>query len=193
VPARPDPTFAAALATAARPGPHRSESFEHLLRPLLFPVRRYLQAQVGATADDLLDDVLLAVFEHVDRFHGTESQFRSWVFTIAHHRVVDHHRRRRETLPLDRVEGRRSPDDTESAALARVAEHELRRVLDEIAPGQRDVLVLRLIHDLSIEQTAARLGRTPGAVKALQHRAIDAVRQRIVATSTQRRGRDPVA
>jgi len=181
VSARLDPTFAAALATASRPGPQRSESFEHLLRPLLFPVRRYLQAQVRDAADDILDDVLLAVFEHVDRFAGTESQFRSWVFTIAHHRVVDHHRRRRETVPLDRVEGRAASDDTEAAALARVAEHELCRVLDEIAPGQREVLVLRLIHDLSIEQTALRLGRSPGAIKALQHRAIDAVRLRIQA------------
>jgi RNA polymerase sigma factor (sigma-70 family) len=182
VPARPDPTFAAALAVASRPGPLRSESFEHLLRPLLFAVRRYLQAQVGEAADDLVDDVLLAVFEHIHRFRGSESQFRSWVFTIAHHRVVDHHRRRRELLPLDRVAGWRSRDDTEAAALARVAEHELRRVLDEIAPAQREVLVLRLVHDLSIEQTAARLNRSPGAVKALQHRAIDAVRQRIQAS-----------
>jgi RNA polymerase sigma factor (sigma-70 family) len=185
VPAPRDPTFATALAAAAGPGPERSAAFEHLLRPLLFPVRRYLHAQVGGAADDLVDEVLLSVFEHVGRFEGSEAQFRSWVFTIAHHRVVDHHRRRRETLPLDRVDAWRAPDNTETEALARVGATELRGMLDRLAPTQREVLLLRIVDDLSIEETAQRLGRSPGAVKALQHRAIEAVRLRIQASGSQ--------
>ncbi|HEX4490992.1 MAG TPA: RNA polymerase sigma factor [Acidimicrobiia bacterium] len=177
-----DSTFADALAIAAEPGPDRSAAYEHLLRPLLFPVRRYLQAQAREAADDLVDEVLLAVFEHLPRFEGTESQFRSWVFTIAHHRVVDHHRRRRLTVPLDQVTHWRAPDDPEADALARVGAHALRGALAALAPGQREVLLLRIVDDLSIEQTAARLGRSPGAVKALQHRAIEAVRLRIQAS-----------
>lgn len=172
--------FAAALSAAAEPGPHRSRAFEHLLRPLLFPLRRYLQAQTGEAADDLVDEVLLSVFEHLAGFAGTEGQFRSWVFTIAHNRVVDHHRRRREEQSLDVVALRRAADDTESEALSRVAEGELRRVLAALPATQRAVLMLRLVDDLSIEQTAAALGRSTGAVKALQHRAIEAARQRIV-------------
>src|SRR5690348_1796722 len=85
--APPDRSFADALAAAAQPGPDRSAAFEHLLRPLLFPVRRYLHAQARDVADDLVDEVLLKVFEHLPRFEGTEPQFRSWVFTIAHHQV----------------------------------------------------------------------------------------------------------
>jgi RNA polymerase sigma-70 factor (ECF subfamily) len=177
-------TFADTLARAARPGPGRSAAFEHLLRPLLFPVRRYLQAQARDAADDLVDEVLLAVWEHLDRFAGTEAQFRSWVFTISHHRVVDHHRRRRETVSLERVATWRAPDDTETEALARVGAHELRGALAALAPNQREVLMLRIVDDLSIEQTAARLGRSPGAIKALQHRAIEAVRLRIQASGS---------
>jgi RNA polymerase sigma-70 factor (ECF subfamily) len=178
-----DPTFADALAAAARPGPGQSVAFEHLLRPLLFPVRRYLHAQARDAADDLVDDVLLRVLEHLHRFEGTEAEFRSWVFTIAHHRLVDHHRRRRETLPLDRVESWPATDDPETEAIVRATAHELRGALAALAPSQREVLLLRTIDDLSIEQTAARLGRSPGAVKALQHRAIEAVRLRIQATA----------
>jgi len=175
-------SFADGLAAASQPGPGRSEAFEHLLRPLLFPLLRYLRAQVGDAADDLVDEVLLAVWEHVDRFRGTEAQFRSWIFTIAHNQVVDEHRRRREEQPLDGVTARRAADDTEAEALARVSEGELRQVLAQLAPAQRQVLLLRLVSDLSIEQTAAVLGRSVGAVKALQHRAIEAARQRIVAS-----------
>jgi RNA polymerase sigma factor (sigma-70 family) len=177
-------SFAEALAAAAETGPPREKAFEHLLRPLLFPVRRYLRAQAGDAADDLIDEVLLSAWEHLHRFHGTESQFRSWIFTIAHNEVVDHHRRRREEHPLDLVAAHRATNDTESEALSRVAEGELRRVLADLAPAQRQVLLLRLVSDLSIEQTAAVLGRSTGAVKALQHRAIEAVRQRIVAAAS---------
>jgi RNA polymerase sigma factor (sigma-70 family) len=179
-------SFATALSAASTPGPGRSEAFEHVLRPLLFPLRRYLRAQVGDAADDLLDEVLLAAWEHVGRFRGTESQFRSWIFTIAHHRVVDEHRRRREEQPLDRVASHRARDDTEAEALSRVAEGELRRILASLAPAQRQVLLLRLVADLSVEQTAAVLGRSSGAVKALQHRAIEAARLKIQAQFERR-------
>jgi RNA polymerase sigma-70 factor (ECF subfamily) len=182
-----DRDFAVALSAAAKIGPGRSRAFEHLLRPLLFPLRRYLQAQTGDAADDLVDEVLLSVFEHVNRFQGTEAQFRSWIFTIAHNQVVDHHRRRREEQSLDVVAFRRAADDTETEALARVAEGELRGVLASLAPAQRQVLMLRLVADLSIEQTAALLGRSCGAVKALQHRAIEAARQRIIEASADPR------
>jgi RNA polymerase sigma factor (sigma-70 family) len=182
----PDQSFAAALSAASAPGPGRSEAFEHVLRPLLFPLRRYLRSHVGDAADDLVDDVLLATWEHIGRFAGTESQFRSWIFTIAHHRVVDEHRRRREEQPLDRVASHPSRDDTEAEAISRVAEGELRRVLADLAPAQRQVLLLRLVADLSVEQTAAVLGRSSGAVKALQHRAIETARLRIQAQSEDR-------
>jgi RNA polymerase sigma factor (sigma-70 family) len=180
-------SFAEALAAASEPGLRREKAFEHLLRPLLFPVRRYLRAQAGDATDDLVDEVLLAVWEHLPRFHGTEGQFRSWIFTIAHNQIVDHHRRRRDEQPLELVAARRAADDTEAEALSRVAVGELHRVLADLAPAQRQVLLLRLVSDLSIEQTAAVLGRSAGAVKALQHRAIETVRARIVAASEERR------
>jgi RNA polymerase sigma factor (sigma-70 family) len=180
-------SFAAALSAASAPGPGRAEAFEHVLTPLLFPLRRYLRSQVGDAADDLVDEVLLAAWEHVGRFQGTESQFRSWIFTIAHHRVVDEHRRRRDEQPLDRVASHPARDDTEAEALARVAEGEIRDALADLAPAQRQVLLLRLVADLSVEQTAAVLGRSSGAVKALQHRAIEAARLKIQASGAHRR------
>jgi RNA polymerase sigma factor (sigma-70 family) len=184
VPSPADASFTEALERASNPGPGRAAAFEHVLRPLLFPLRRYLRSHVGDAADDLLDEVLLAAWEHLGRFRGTESQFRSWIFTIAHHRVVDEHRRRRDDQPLDRVAAaRRARDDTEAEAISRVSEGELRRILAELSPAQRQVLLLRLVADLSIEQTAGVLGRSSGAVKALQHRAIEAARLKIQARS----------
>jgi RNA polymerase sigma factor (sigma-70 family) len=187
VPSPADASFTEALEAASNPGPGRAAAFEHVLRPLLFPLLRYLRSRVGDAADDLVDEVLLAAWEHVGRFRGTESQFRSWIFTIAHHRVVDEHRHRRDDQPLDRVAQRRARDDTEAEAISRVSEGELREILAELSPAQRQVLQLRLVADLSIEQTAGVLGRSSGAVKALQHRAIEAARLKIQAQSARRK------
>ena len=176
----PDRTFATRLATASRPGPGRAEAFIALVAPLLTPLRRYLRAHVGDEADDCVNEVLLAAFEHLDRFRGDRARLRSWVFTIAHNLVVDRHRRRRPTVPLDVVVTTPARDDTEAEALGRIGETRLREALRTLPPGQRSVLHLRLVADLSIEQTAVALGRSPGAVKALQHRAIEAARARLV-------------
>ena len=136
-------SFAETLDAASKPGPRsfggvRASAATVALSGAPLPPRPGRDA-----ADDLIDEVLLAVWEHLDRFRGTEGQFRSWVFTIAHNQTVDHHRRRRDEQPLDGVLAHRAADDTETEALARVSEGELRSVLAKLAPAQRQVLLLR--------------------------------------------------
>lgn len=155
------------------------QAFEQLVNPLLPRLRGYLRAQAGDESDDLLGDVLLRVFGALGSFTGSEEQFRSWVFTIAHHRVVDARRRRRRHEPLERTAWRIPGGDSEEEAVSSLAAGELRRVLRLLAPAQRQVLLLRIVADLSVEQTAGILGKSPGAVKVLQHRALESVRKKI--------------
>jgi RNA polymerase sigma-70 factor (ECF subfamily) len=112
-------------------------------------------------------------------FQGDGSKFRAWVFTIAHHAAVDDARRRQRRVrevPLERAPevGRA---DVEDQALARSARDRVDALLADLAPDQRDVLVLRFVSDLTISETAAVLGKSVEAVKALQHRAIGALRR----------------
>jgi RNA polymerase sigma-70 factor, ECF subfamily len=140
-------------------------------------VAGYLRSRGVAEIEDVTSEVFIAVFKGIGAFEGDWEQFRSWVFTIAHRRTVDSWRRSArapQTLPLD--EGDEVVPSAEDLALERLAGAEVIRLLAVLSRAQRDVLTLRFVADLSVEQVAAVLGKRPGAVKVLQHRAIKRLR-----------------
>lgn len=146
-------------------------------------VAGYLRAQRVDDADDLTSEVFLRVFANIRRFGGAEAAFRSWVFTIAHNRLVDQQRqrsRRPTVVPMDdgQVSGT-AGGDTEDEALVRLGERRVRELLAGLPDDQRAVLLLRVVADLTVEQVAAALGKTPGAVKALQRRALVRLRRQL--------------
>ena len=160
-------------------------AFDELYRSLAPAVAAYVRAQ-GGDADDITSEVFLAVFSRIGSFQGDESQFRSWVFTIAHHRIVDARRRTARRPPPMSLEAEDRPETStpphpsaEDVAVGALGLDQMKAVLDGLAPDQRDVLVLRVIADLSVDQVAAALGKQPGAVKALQRRALAALRRQM--------------
>jgi RNA polymerase sigma factor (sigma-70 family) len=132
--------------------------------------------------EDLASDVFLAVFEQLTTFVGTESEFRSFIFSIAYRRLVDEMRqrgRRGETVEWVPEHDVRSEPSAEDAASERLSEASVLSILDGLPPDQRDVMVLRIVSDLTIEQIADVLGKQPGAVKALQRRALTSLRKKV--------------
>ena len=159
-------------------------AFERLWRSLAPAVSGYMRLQGASEPDDVVSEVFLSVFSRLDSFRGGEDQFRSWVFTIAHRRLVDDWRQRGRRPPA--AEGDQSHTlaatpggDVEEEALRQLSEQRVRRLCDLLAPDQRDVLLLRMVAGLSLEQTADALGKTTTAVKALQHRAVAALRRHL--------------
>ena len=151
-------------------------AFERLFHWLGRPVAGYLRGAGVEDPDGLANEVFLKAFRGIGEFDGGEERFRSWVFTIAHHAVIDERRRqarRPRTAPLERDVAAR--DDVESA----LGDERVRSLLSGLPPDQRDVVLLRLVADLSIEDTAAALGKKPNAVKQLQHRAVRSLRARL--------------
>lgn len=143
------------------------------------PVAGYLRAQRAVDVEDLVSDIFVQVFTHLPSFEGTWAQFRSWVFTIAHHRLADQRRRlaRRPTcdpLPDDLHDGLDRDPVLDRLAVRRVA-----ALLHDLRADQRDVLLLRILADQSIEQTAQILGRSQAAVKGLQRRGLAHLRKRV--------------
>jgi RNA polymerase sigma factor (sigma-70 family) len=123
--------------------------------------------------------VFLAAFRNLGRFSGDTAGFRSWLFTIAHRRLTDERRRRGRrpaTAPLDDVEGLVA-GDVELEALASVGTDRVRRILDTLPADQRSVLALRILADFTVDQVAAVVGKSPGAVKALQRRGLARLRR----------------
>lgn len=147
-----------------------------LYRDLAGPVRGYLASRGAHEPDDVTSEVFLKVAGAIHRFDGDEASFRSWVFVIAHRRLIDERRHRGRQPDLTEWH----PDivvpgevgDVESEAMERLSTEDLHEKLSVLTDIQRDVLSLRIIGGLSLEQTAQVVGKRVGAVKALQHRAL---------------------
>ena len=166
-----------ALLAGARSG--APWAWDRLYRWLAPAVAGYLRVQGVGDADDLTSEVFLGVVRGIDRFLGDEAQFRSWVFVIAHRRVQDDRRRRvRRPEPEELVgDERLVGGDTEDDVLRSLATSRVHALCARLAPDQRDVLLLRIVADLTVDDVAAVLGKSRGAVKALQRRGFQALRK----------------
>lgn len=141
----------------------------HLYRRWAPAVLGYVRSQGAAEPEDLLGEIFLQVVRDLPRFDGDESALRRWVFTIAHHRLIDGHRRsrRRPVVAAGPVPELAVVSDSDPF------DPELLGALARLTAEQRQVVALRIVADLPIDAVAAVTGRSPGAIKALQHRALD--------------------
>jgi RNA polymerase sigma factor (sigma-70 family) len=147
-----------------------------LYRDLHPRVLRYLSVREPVEAEDLASEVWLDVAAGIGRFRGDEEGFRAWVFTIARRRLLDLRRRasvrREKPVPLELLGGHRGIGDAEGEALASIHADAATALIATLPPDQSDVVLLRVIGDLSVADVAKILGKRPGAVRALQHRAL---------------------
>ena len=135
--------------------------------------------RLGATdPDDLVSETWLHVVRGLPRFTGDEAAFRSWVFTIAHHRIIDERRRLRrkptvslDEKPRDEMTLEAGPS-AESEALRTLSEQDLLMTLAALPATQREVLVLRFFVGFGITEIGSIIGKTPGATGAVQRRAL---------------------
>jgi RNA polymerase sigma-70 factor (ECF subfamily) len=170
-----DGEFETVLAAAQRGAPW---AFERIFTALSPVVTGYLRVQGAVEPDDLTSEVFVAVLRNVHGFRGDEAGFRSWVFTIAHRRLLDERRglsRRPAATVLSDAHELPGPDDVEATVDRALRVEWVRSMCDRLAPDQRDVLLLRLVGQLTIDEIAAMLGKTPEAVKALQRRGFRAI------------------
>jgi RNA polymerase sigma factor (sigma-70 family) len=161
-------------------GARRGERWglEQIFTALSPVVAGYLRTQGATEADDLTSEVFVAVLRNLHRFEGDEAAFRSWVFTIAHRRLLDERRRLRRRPPpepLLAVHERPASDDVEDAVARALATQRVRALCERLTTDQRDVLLLRLLGRLTVDEIAAALDKTPEAVKALQRRGFLAI------------------
>ena len=163
------------ILSAARAG--APWAWERLYRWITPSLTGYLRGQGAVDPDDLAGEVLLHVVRDLPRFDGGEHDFRAWAFTIAHRRLTDDRRRRGrrpsvavEPAALTELAG--AGGDVGDDAEAGLGDARVRSLLAELPEDQRAVLLLRILGDLTIEEIAGALGKRPGAVKALQRRAL---------------------
>lgn len=145
--------------------------------------RRYLDRVYGYAfyllgdhhdAEDVTERTFLAALSAIGSFRDEGASFRSWLFRIAHNQVANalRSRGRRSTASLDAVEHPSGALDPAATVGAADDARELRRALDGLSPDRRQVLVLRFVDGLTAREIGVVLGRSEGAVRVLQHRAL---------------------
>jgi RNA polymerase sigma-70 factor (ECF subfamily) len=143
----------------------------------------YLRGSRAGEPEDVCGETFLQVARDLERFDGDWAAFRGWVFTVAHHRMLDasRHSSRRPADPVaEPPEPRGAPAaDAADEALARIGNERVREVLGALSTDQRAVLLLRIVGDLTLEQTAKAVGKRTGAVKQLQRRGLAAVKREL--------------
>jgi RNA polymerase sigma-70 factor (ECF subfamily) len=147
---------------------------ESLYSDLAPAVLGYLRGRGARDAEDLTGDVFVKVTVGLPRFRGNQAALRRWIVTIAHNRLVDeirHADRAKETnlttVEIDRNESTAANDD--------IVDPELLAALGDLSEAQREVVVLRFIADLPINDVAKIVGKRAGAVKMLQARGLTAL------------------
>lgn len=153
-------------------------AFEELFARVARPLVVFAHARGAEDPEGLANEVLLRAFRGIARFSGTEAQFRAWVFAIARNALADERRRQRRrpettATPPSEMADHAAPDDP----VPLVVDERVRELLAHLSPDQRDVLLLRVVADLSVADTAAAMGRSEGAVRLLQHRALTRLRR----------------
>jgi RNA polymerase sigma factor (sigma-70 family) len=144
----------------------------------------YLRVNGAGEPEDVLSETFLQVARDVGRFEGDERGFRAWVFSVAHHRLIDAQRSaaRRPADPVaepPEPHGAEVAGDAATEAMARIGAEEVREVLAILSADQRAVVTLRILGDLTVAQVATAVGKRPGAVKALQRRGLAAVQREL--------------
>jgi RNA polymerase sigma-70 factor (ECF subfamily) len=137
----------------------------------------YLLTQVRRRedAEDLVGQAFLDAMAAVARFEGDLSGFRAWIFRIGRNRAVDlaRRRRRKPEIPFEGVEEAMEVADPEGEAIGRAERERLWRAVRDLPDAQREVITLRLAGGLTAAEIGRVVGKRAGAVKSLQHRALE--------------------
>ena len=172
--------FDVTLVEARRGDP---EALSELYRLLQSPILRYLRALEAREAEDIASEAWLSVITNLDRFRGGESALRAWAFTIARSRLMDYHRRRARrgtvTTSPEELSEHAETGNVEEEALAELSTEEALAQIASLPRAQAEVVLLRVIGDLSVRDVATIMGKRPGTIRVLQHRALRSLALRV--------------
>jgi RNA polymerase sigma-70 factor, ECF subfamily len=143
----------------------------------------YLHMSVGSRhdAEDLTTQTFLKMLEAIGRFQWRSVPFSAWLFRIAHNLAMDHFRASRRWQPEEEIPESVQGEETsaEEQALASLGQTSMLELIERLSPEQRQVLTLKFVFRFSNGETASILGKTEGAVKSLQHRALASLQKHV--------------
>jgi RNA polymerase sigma-70 factor (ECF subfamily) len=143
----------------------------------------YLHMSVGNRhdAEDLTTQTFLKMLESIGRFRWQSAPFSAWLFRIAHNLAMDHFRASRRWQPEEEVPEPPADESTsaEMGALESIGQKSMMELIEDLSPEQQQVLTLKFVFNFSNGEVATILGKTEGAIKSLQHRALASLQKQL--------------
>jgi RNA polymerase sigma-70 factor (ECF subfamily) len=143
-------------------------------------IYRYIYRKTGSreTSQDLTSETFQRFLEALSRGGGPTKHLSGWLYRVAHNLVVDHYRRQPvdPIVSLDTVDPAVPPAQEPHLARQNRVVH-ARAALSQLTPLQQDVIILRFLEELSLQEVADVLNRTVGSIKSLQHRAVNSLQR----------------
>jgi RNA polymerase sigma-70 factor (ECF subfamily) len=175
--ALPDPPDEDRLLARARRGDRKA--IASIYETFFDPVYQFIRWRVDDAhlAEDLTSDVFITFLSALQSPNAPRHSLRGWLFRVARNVLYDHYQVPVTTTDLDEELPAPSEEDVETRLMRTLDAERVQRALRMLATDQQEVLVLRFGQMMSLQDTADSMGRSMGAVKSLQFRAIDALRR----------------
>ena len=161
------------------------EAFARLYEEYFDKIYRYVALKVGdkMEAEDIAQQVFLKAIKSISSFKWKGYPFSAWLFRIAHNQVVDYFRKSKKRVSVALDESLVADEDDPPEIFERKLDIEkLASATKQLTPAQQEVISLRFAGGMSIIQVAQAMGKSEGAVKALQHSAIVSLRKVMLVT-----------
>lgn len=154
-----------------------SEAFGKVYDELVTPIYRYIYYRVDQhVAEDLTEDTFFKAWKNIKKYKKGKHNFSAWLFRIAHNLVVDHYRKNKyKTDPIDEnfVDTKDTPVQKVNIKLNQIR---IRKMIKKLPQGHQQVIVLKYINELSNKEIAQSLGKSEGAIRTIQFRALEKLR-----------------
>src|SRR5207302_11001138 len=159
------------------------EALEELYLLHFDRIYSYLHMSVGNRhdAEDLTTQTFMRMLESIKRFRWRSAPFSAWLFRIAHNLAMDHFRASRRWQPEEEIPEPRDEIEpsAEVAAMQSIGRQSMLELIEGLSTEQQQVLTLKFVFTLPNAEVATILGKTEGAIKSLQHRALVSLQKHI--------------
>ncbi len=154
---------------------HDHEAFAQLYDRFVDKIYKYIYYKIGSKteAEDLTGQVFLKAWEAIGHYQWTERPFAAWLYRIAHNLIVDYFRTKRDASSLDDITSLEHPGtDLDEIVDHHLTTESLRHALKRLTKDQQQVIILRFLEGYNTAEVAQIMGKQPGAIRTLQHRAL---------------------
>jgi RNA polymerase sigma-70 factor, ECF subfamily len=160
-----------------------TEAFARLYEAYFDKIYRYIALKIRneTEAEDMTQQVFMKALKSISSYQCHGLPFSSWLYRIAHNHTIDYFRKnKRPTVPIDDLPLASVGDDPQKLIEQKMDVEDLAGAIKKLTLAQQEVISLRFTGDLSINECAQIMGKSEGAIKALQHSAVVALRKVLV-------------